>query len=136
MMPHFTFEIKPLIVRQQDAESDDLADHHFANRVEIATSFGKIGDASRVAFVFSVPNRVEVYAQPGFRSSVIHGPETIIDFLSKRAKRNLDRGSQAADAKGGGNDLEGGGKSSRKFSIDFQIDLRVAFGGPHGHLAC
>ena len=135
MMPHFTFEIKPLIVRQQHAKSDDLADHHFANRVEITTSFGKIGDAGRVAFIFSLPNRVEVYAQPGSRSSVIHGPEAIIDFLVKRAKRNLDRGSQAADAESRRDDLEGSGKSSRKFAIDFQIDLRGAFGGPHRHFA-
>ena len=152
MVPHFTFEIKPFVARQQDAESDDLADHHFTNRIEIATPFGKIGDAGRVAFVFALPNRIKPHAQPGFRSSFIHGPQAIIDFLVKRAKKNLKPQLtaailrvaslihngftlQAADAESSGNDLERGRKSSWKFAVDFQIYLHVAFGGPHRHLS-
>lgn len=131
MVSHFAFEIKPVIVRQQHAERDNLSDHYLANGIEIAAAFGKIGDARSVTLFATVPNRVEMYAQPGFRSSFIHGPEAIIGFLLKRAKGNLKRESHTTDTKGFGNDLERGWESSWKFSINFQLDLRVALGRPH-----
>jgi len=81
MVADFTFEIKPLAVGQRHAEGDYLSHHHFANGVEIATALGKIGDTGGMAFVFALPNRVEMYTQPGSRSSFIHGPEAIINFL-------------------------------------------------------
>ena len=31
MMPDFTFEIKPVVVRQKHTKRDDLAKHHVAN---------------------------------------------------------------------------------------------------------
>lgn len=132
MVPDFTFKIKPFIVRQQHAKRDDLSNHHLAYSVQIAAAFGKIGNAGRVALFATLPNRVEMYAQPGFRAPFIHGPEAIIEFLLKRAKRNLD----TTDAKSCGNDLERRRKSSRKFAINFQIDPRVALGGAHDDFPC
>ena len=72
MVPDFALEIKPLIIRQQHAKRDDLSHHHLTDSVKIAAAFGKIGDAGRVAFFAALPNRVEVYAQPRFRSPFIH----------------------------------------------------------------
>jgi hypothetical protein len=133
MVPDFTFEIKPVVARQQHAEGDNLSHHHLADGVEITAALGEIGDTGGMAFFFALPNRVEMYTQPGSRSSFIHGPKAIIDFLVKRAKKNLNKGSKATDAQGFGNDLERGRKSSRKFSIDFQIDSRVALSRSHRH---
>jgi len=136
MVPDLAFEIKPVVVGQQHAKGDNLPRHHLADGIEITAAFGKIGDSRGVALFATMPNRVEMYAQPGFRSSFIHGPEAIIEFLVKRAKENLNQGSPATDAEGCGNDLKRGRKSSRKFSVDFQIDLRVAFGGAHDDFPC
>ena len=136
MVPDLTFEIKPLVVGQQHAKRDNFSHHHFADSIEIATAFGKIRDAGGVALFATVPNRVEVYAQPGSRSSFIHGPVAIIEFLVRRAKENLNDGLQTANAKGFGNNLERRGQSSRKFAVDFQIDLRVAIGGPDRDFPC
>jgi hypothetical protein len=137
MVPDFAFEIKPVAVGKQDAKRDDLTRQDFANGVEITTTFGKIGDTSGVAFIIALPNRVEMHTQPGFRSSFIHGPEAIINFLRRRAKKNLEwKYLGTTDAEGFGDDLKGSGQSSRKFSIDFQIDLRLALSGPDGHFPC
>jgi hypothetical protein len=136
MVPDFALEIKPLAVRQQHAEGDYLAHHHFTDSVEIAATIRKVGHTSGMAFIFTLPNRIEVHTQPGSRSSFIHGPEAIINFLLKRAKKNLKRGSGATDAQSFGNDLESGRKPSWKFSIDFQIDLCLASCRAHRHFPC
>jgi hypothetical protein len=75
MVPHFPLQIKPIVTRQQHAERNDLSHHHLAHSVEIAASFGKIRDARGMAFFATIPNCVEVHAQPGSRSSFIHGPK-------------------------------------------------------------
>jgi len=89
MVADFAFEIKPLAVRQQHAEGDYLSRHHFTDGVEIAATLRKVGHTRGMALFFALPNRVEMHTQPGSRSSFIHGPEAIIIFLLKRAKKNL-----------------------------------------------
>jgi hypothetical protein len=73
MVPDFTFEVKPVVVRKEHAKRNDFANHHLAHGIEITAAFGKIGNTRGMAFFTAVPNRVEVYAQPGSRSSFIHG---------------------------------------------------------------
>ena len=77
VMPHLTFKIEPVSLRKEYAKGDDLAGHYLANRVEVATAFGKIGDASGVSFLSTVPNRIEAHAQTWFRPSIIHDPSII-----------------------------------------------------------
>ena len=72
MMPDFTFEVKPVIVRKQHAKGNDLTDHYLAHGIEITAAFGEIRDAGGVSFFAAMPHRIEMNAQPGFRSSIIH----------------------------------------------------------------
>ena len=44
VMPHFTFEVKPIIVRKEHAKGDDFTDHYLSHRVEIAAAFREICD--------------------------------------------------------------------------------------------
>jgi hypothetical protein len=46
MMPHFTFEVKPIIVRKQNTKRNDLAHHYLAHGIEVTAALGKVGDAS------------------------------------------------------------------------------------------
>jgi hypothetical protein len=45
MMPDFTFEVKPIIVRQEHAKRHDFAGHYLSHSIKVTASFGKIGDA-------------------------------------------------------------------------------------------
>lgn len=74
VMPHFTFEVKPIIVRKEYAKGDDFTDHHLSHRVEITAAFRKIRDKRRMSFLTAMPYRVEMNTQPGFRSSFVHEP--------------------------------------------------------------
>src|ERR1041384_2138727 len=40
MMPNFTFEVKPIVVRKEHTKSNDLADHHLAHAIEVTPAFG------------------------------------------------------------------------------------------------
>ena len=62
MMPHLTFQIEPVLVREEYAKGDDLAGHYLAHGIKVATAFRKIGDASGVSFLCTVPNRIETHA--------------------------------------------------------------------------
>jgi hypothetical protein len=74
-MPHFTFEVKPVVVRKEHAKSNDLADHHLAHGIEVTPTFGKIGDASGMSFLAAIPHRIQMNTESGFRASVIHEPQ-------------------------------------------------------------
>lgn len=82
VMPHLTFQIKPVPVRKKHTKGDDLAGHYLANGVEIAAAFGKIGYARGVPFLSTVPNRIEAHAQTWFRPPFIHDA-SIIEFLTR-----------------------------------------------------
>ena len=73
MMPDFTFEVKPVVVRKQHTESNDFARHHLAHSVEVTAALGKIGDACSMSFFAAMPHRIEMDAESGSRSSIIHG---------------------------------------------------------------
>jgi hypothetical protein len=46
MMPHFTFEVKPITVRKQNPKRNDLAGHHLSHGIKVTAALGKVGDAS------------------------------------------------------------------------------------------
>ncbi len=71
-MAHLAFEIKPIVVRKEHAKRHDLADHYLAHGIEVTPTFGKIGDAGGMSFFAAMPNRIQMNAKPGFRSSIIH----------------------------------------------------------------
>ena len=124
VMPHLTLQIKPVPVRKEYAKGYDFAGQHLANRVEVATAIGKIGDARGVSFLSAVPNRIKAHTQTWFRPSIIHDP-SIIEFLTRQWKVFSICLDCAADFQCLGNDLERGGKFSRKFSVDFQMYFRA-----------
>jgi hypothetical protein len=62
MMPHLTFEIKPVVVRQEHTKSDDFSDHDLAHGIEVTATFGKIGDAGGMSFFAAMPYRVQMNA--------------------------------------------------------------------------
>lgn len=72
VMPDFTFEIKPITVRKHYAKGDDLANHYLAHGIEVTAAFGEIGDACGMSFLAAMPHRIEMNAQSGFRSSIVH----------------------------------------------------------------
>ena len=72
VMPDFTLEVKPVTVRKQHAKGDDLTNHNLAHGIEVTAAFGEIGDASGMSFLAAMPNRIEMNAQPGFRSPIVH----------------------------------------------------------------
>ena len=45
MVPDFTFEVKPVIVREEHAKRHYFADHYLAHGIEITAALGKICDA-------------------------------------------------------------------------------------------
>ena len=55
MMPHLTFKIKPVVVRQEHTKGDDFAGHHLAHGIEVTTAFGKIRDAGGMSFFAAMP---------------------------------------------------------------------------------
>lgn len=83
MMPDFTFEVKPIVVRKEHTKSNDFADHYLAHGIKVTAAFGKIGDARRVSFLAAVPHCIQLNAQSGFGSSVIHELCSIIIFFSR-----------------------------------------------------
>jgi hypothetical protein len=85
VMANLALQIEPISLRKQHAKSHNFARHDFAYRVEITTAFREIGYARRVAFLATVPNRIEAHAQTGFRSSFIHAP-SIIEFFDEVEK--------------------------------------------------
>src|SRR5689334_6796979 len=129
MMPDFTFEVKPVVVRKEHTKSNDLADPHLAHGIEVTTAFGKIGDAGGMSFLAAMPHRIQINAESGFRASVIHEPRAIIIFFIRGL--NIYSYSQCF-----GNDLERGRQSSRKFSIDFQSDFIRAIRCSYVDFAC
>lgn len=62
MVPHFTFEVKPIIVRKKHTKSNDLADQYLAHGIEVTAAFGKIGDARGVSLLAAMPHRIEMNA--------------------------------------------------------------------------
>lgn len=72
MMADFTFEVEPIVVRKEHAKRNDFADHHLAHGIEVTAAFGKISDAGGMSFFAAMPHRIQMNAQSGFRSSVIH----------------------------------------------------------------
>src|SRR5215813_12984813 len=74
MMPDFTFEVKPVVVRKEHTKSNDFADHYLAHGIKVTAAFGKIGDASGMSFLTAMPHRIQMNAQSGFRSPIIHEP--------------------------------------------------------------
>ena len=39
MMSHFAFEVKPIIVRQQNTKRNNLADQYLAHCIKVAAAF-------------------------------------------------------------------------------------------------
>ena len=72
MMPNFTFEVKPVVVRKEHTESNDFADQHLAHGIKVTAAFGKISDARGMSFLAAMPHCIQMNAQSGFRSSIIH----------------------------------------------------------------
>ncbi len=72
VMANLAFQIKPISVGEQYAKGDDFAGHDFAYGIKITTALREIGYARRVAFLATVPNRIEAHTQTWFRSSFIH----------------------------------------------------------------
>ena len=60
MVPHFTFEVKPIAIRKKYTKSNDLADQYLAHGIEVTAAFGKIGDAGRMPFFLTMPDRIQV----------------------------------------------------------------------------
>jgi hypothetical protein len=87
VMPHLTFQIKPVVVRKEHTKGDDFACHHLAHGVEITTAFGKVRYAGGMFFLATLPNRIELNAQPWFRAPIIHDV-SIIEVLARQAKKN------------------------------------------------
>src|ERR1700730_488339 len=50
VMSDFAFQIKPIVVRQQHAKSNNFARPDFANRVKKTTSLGKVSNGGAVGF--------------------------------------------------------------------------------------
>lgn len=59
MMPNFTFEVKPVVVRKEHSKSNDFADHYLAHGIEVAAAFGKICDAGGMSFLAAMPHRIQ-----------------------------------------------------------------------------
>ena len=72
MMPNLTFEVKPVVVRKQDSKRNDFADHHLAHGIEVTTAFGKISDAGGMSFFAAMLHCIQMNAQSGFGSSIVH----------------------------------------------------------------
>ena len=62
MMSHFTFEIKPIVVRKKHSKSNDLTDHYLAHGIEITAAFRKVGDAGGMSFFAAMPDRIQMNA--------------------------------------------------------------------------
>ena len=60
MMPNFTFEVKPIAVRKQDAKRHDLAGHYLAHGIKVTTAFREVGDASYVSLLAAIPNSIQM----------------------------------------------------------------------------
>jgi hypothetical protein len=75
-MPDFTFEVKPVVVRKEHTKSNDLAGHHLAHGIKVTAAFGKIGDASGMSFLAAMPHRIQINAESGFRTSIVHETRT------------------------------------------------------------
>lgn len=45
MMPNFTFEVKPIAIRQQHTKRNDLAGHYLTHGIKVAASLRKVSDA-------------------------------------------------------------------------------------------
>jgi len=91
VVANLALQIEPISVRKQHAKSHDFAPHDFAYCIEITTAFREIGYARRVAFLATVPNRIEAHAQTWFRSSFIHAP-SIIEFFDEVEKGKSNPG--------------------------------------------
>ena len=72
MVSHFAFQIEPIAVSQQYTKGDDLANHYLADGIEITAAFGEIDDVGGMSFLGGMPLCIEMDAQSGFRSSLIH----------------------------------------------------------------
>ena len=72
MMPHFTLEVEPVVVRKEHAKRNDFPNHHLAHGIEVTAAFRKISDAGGMSFLAAMPHCIQMNAQSGFRSSVIH----------------------------------------------------------------
>jgi hypothetical protein len=89
VVPDFTFEIKPVVVRKKHTKRNDFANHHLAHGIEVTPTFGKISDASGMSFFAAMPYCIQMDAKSGFRASVVHEPNffIIIKVLPSEAKR-------------------------------------------------
>jgi hypothetical protein len=76
MMPNFTFEVKPVVVRKKHAKRNDFPNHHLAHGIEVTAAFGKIGDACGMSFLAAMPHRIQMNAESGFRASIVHVPRS------------------------------------------------------------
>src|SRR6185295_6882941 len=72
MMPHLAFEIKPVVVRKEHTKRNDFAGHYLTHGIEVTAAFGKICDASGMSFFAAMPHRIQMNAQSGFRTSIVH----------------------------------------------------------------
>jgi hypothetical protein len=62
VMPHFTFEVKPIIVRKEYTKGDDFTDHYLSHGIKVTAAFGKIRDASGMSFFAAMPHRIQMNA--------------------------------------------------------------------------
>ena len=62
MMPDFTFEIKPVVVRKEHTKGDDFTDHHVAHCIEVTTALREIRNAGGMSFFAAMPHRIQMNA--------------------------------------------------------------------------
>jgi hypothetical protein len=62
MVPNFTFEVEPVVVRKKHAKRNDLSGHYLAHSIEITAALRKIGDARCVSCFSPMPNCIEMHA--------------------------------------------------------------------------
>src|SRR6267378_7663998 len=62
VMSDFAFQIEPIVVRQQHAESHNFTSPDFANRVEKTTTLGEVGNAGAVGLRRAVPHCIETHS--------------------------------------------------------------------------
>ena len=66
-MPDFTFQIEPIIIRQQDAKGYNFALLHFTDSIQIAAARRQVRNLGRLLVL---PESVQVGIKPGFSPSI------------------------------------------------------------------
>ena len=62
MMPNFTFEVKPVVIRKEHTKRNYFAGHHLAHGIEVTAAFRKIRDACGMSFFAAMPHRIQMNA--------------------------------------------------------------------------